>query len=131
MFKKLKLFILKKLLAKKKSIFTADDHEKIEAILLEYLIGGSSYDKEREEKTIKAILGRAWLDSIVGVVCRNVDHAGMTIFAEGKERFLVTSESIELMEPKEPCFQTNMQKIQSDLWPLVRPHINERNNSNK
>jgi len=50
-----------------------------------------------------------------GYVLVDTDTANMRIFADGKERMLITPERNELMDPKLPCFQVNMDNLRKQM----------------
>jgi hypothetical protein len=132
MFIKLKVWLIKRWLKDFESAAWCNALlvEKLDGAAISYLIKSQSGGYlNKHEETVKLAQKhiKIGLENLVGFVYRNSDHAGMTIIAEGKERFLVTSESMELMEPQGSCYQNDMKKaletIQSRLWNETKKEV--------
>lgn len=82
-----------------------------------------SPDSREFKAALKILEGPTW--KVGGYVLVDADTANMIIVADGKERFLVTSERQELMAPTKPCFQLGMEKLKAQVQRSEEPIVME------
>lgn len=80
-------------------------------------------DSSSTQTALDILKGPTWRVGGYVLVCS--DTANMIIVADGKERFLITPERVELMSPTKPCFQTGMEKLARQMREDAEPQLPE------